>query len=83
MAAKKPEPGTDAPAAPDETPTDAVAAPVAPEPITVPRGAIVRCLIHLDDGADTGKYYRPGDVIEGWTDERIAAMVAANIAEIV
>lgn len=81
MAAKKPETAEPDPVTPDETPIEAATAE--PEPIEAPRDAIVRCLIHLDDGADTGRYYRPGDVIEGWTDERIAAMVGANIAEIV
>ncbi len=83
MATKKPaadEAPTEAPVTPDELPPEPEAvAPAEPESITVPRGAVVRSLVHLDDGANTGKYYRPGDVVEGWDDETIARMVASGI----
>lgn len=85
MATKKLEPVAEAPAeatvTPDELPHETAAAE--PEPIAVPRGAVVRCRVHLDDSAVTGKYYRPGDVIEGWDDDTIARMAASNIVEIV
>lgn len=50
---------------------------------TVKSGRKVKCLVHLDDSMNTGKYYRPGEYIEGWDDATIERMVTAHQVEVV
>lgn len=78
-----------APHVPDVTVESTPGTPVAPPEHHGLFGSLkakatkVRSLVHMDDTSDTGKSYRPGDIIKGWDQEKIDRIAASGQVEIV
>lgn len=84
--AAKPETVVEKPVTPDNLPhepvkSDALKVATEKKPAHAPKG-VVRSVGHLDDTANGGKYYRPGDVIEGWDQATIDRMVENGVATV-
>lgn len=55
--------------------------PAAPDPAPA-AGEIVRAARHIDDAAQSGRSYRPGDVIAGWSRAKARRYEAAGLVTI-